>query len=256
MNPTADSQALSMLAQADCLLLIADLLDQPHRVADRSPALSQEERNQLLTQAGWNDRPDLVRALDLACEAAASTPASLRADAYTVLFDGAVACPADESMYVRRDKGAILADICGFYRAFGFKPAAVNHEKPDHVVTELQFVAVLLVMLGGAIRSGDEQAARITREALAAFTAEHPSEWLPLFAGRLRQVAVLPFYVATAELLDVVWQTLLQTRQLPQPEPAAINLDPEDPGTPYECDMAESGDAPVGVSIGGIPIPR
>ena len=39
------------------------------------------------------------------------------------LFEGGVTCPPNETAYVRRDKGVILADINGFYRAFGFEPA-------------------------------------------------------------------------------------------------------------------------------------
>ena len=254
LNPAMNARSMQMLAQADLLLLVADLLDQPRRVADRLVPIGLGTQTELLQGAGWSDQPELAQALEQTLAELEAVDLDKRADAYTILFDGAIACPSDESMYVRRDKGAILADICGFHRAFGFKPVAHDHEKPDHIVAEIQFVAVLLAMFSQAIDRGDEPAAQVTQQALVDFTRDHISEWLPLFCDRLEQVANLPLYHHAPRLLRLSWQALMQSHDLPQPDQLAPGPDMADSGTPYECDMADGENAAVDLRVNGSPI--
>ncbi|MCZ7582039.1 MAG: molecular chaperone TorD family protein [Deltaproteobacteria bacterium] len=111
------------------------------------------------------------------------------------LFLGNVICPINEAGYIRRDKGAILADAAGFYRAFGFSLPDDAGERVDHLVGELEFLALLRVMSANARIAGHADEARVADEAASDFVADHLGEWLPLFAAAW---AALPRSLITA----------------------------------------------------------
>jgi len=154
---------------------------------------------------------------------------------YHRLFEGSVACPINESGFVRRDKGAVLSDIAGFYRAFGFSISQKTGEKADHLIGELEFVAILLIMLAMA---KEPEKTRTTYEALSAFSFDHLDEWLPSFCDRLTQTTVLPIYQQLAQLLQSTWSGIVATNHLPHQERDMGELSEKDE-TPYECGMVD-----------------
>jgi TorA maturation chaperone TorD len=95
-----------------------------------------------------------------------------------------------------------LADVAGFYRAFGLEPARGSPERPDHLALELEFVAILLTkkrLADGAPNGGE--LARVCAEAEAAFFRDHLAWWVPSFATGLRRKAGDGFYAAVARAL-------------------------------------------------------
>jgi len=76
-----------------------------------------------------------------------------------------------------------MADIAGFYRAFGFE---VSGERPDHIVPELEFLALVLVKEAYALMAGDVGGAEICATARGKFVAEHLGRWLPMLRERAR----------------------------------------------------------------------
>lgn len=162
------------------------------------------------------------------------------AEEHTRLFECTVPCPINEPGFVRRDKGAILGDIAGFYRTFGFRLAPSAHERVDHLVAELEFCALLLVMLATARRESDHGAARIARDALGSFASDHIGQWLPAFCARLKEETTLSFYRQLAALLGELWTGLSRYHQLPAPVELPTRAAFGDSGAPYECGMAES----------------
>lgn len=164
-----------------------------------------------------------------------------RAEA-TRLFEGGCLCPVNETAYVRRDKGAILADLAGFARAFGFAPAEGVGEKHDHVVSELQLAALLLVMLARARDAGDDAAAEVTEAALRSFADDHLSAWVVLFCERLAATAVQPALAVLAPLLAGAWRELAAAHGLEIAEAAGDAAPGDDPAaSPYECDGCPAG---------------
>lgn len=235
-----ETTGIAALARADLLLLAARLLGRPSH-----DDLPDDEAVASLVRAADIPEPEaLVEILAAALAEMRSTDLEEWRAEHTRLFQAGVICPTNETAYVRRDKGAIIADICGFYRAFGFESVATTGEKPDHVLCEFEFMAVLLILLGQAQQGGDDESAEITWDALHAFTAEHPAEWVPLCCQRLSQTSGMSVLLAAAAAVEQVWEALIAALGVEVTVPADMvpleaPIDPEDDETPYECGMAE-----------------
>ena len=102
-------------------------------------------------------------------------------------------CPPCETEYLTsRDvfhRAQQLADIAGFYLAFGLEPSRLRRQRADHIALELEFVALLLEKLATSSEDGQTQLehTRIDRDALAAFLADHLTTWAPAFGQRVVQ---------------------------------------------------------------------
>ena len=82
-----------------------------------------------------------------------------------------------------------LADIAGFYQAFGVQSAQKVHERPDHVSLEAEFVYVLLYKQAIALRNNDLENAETCRQAYERFLQEHLAFWLPALTYRITKFA-------------------------------------------------------------------
>ena len=225
-HTTASPDTVRTLAHADVLLLIADLLGHP--AAD----LTWPQAATLLDAAGWSDPGHAcVIAWRRLVDALRDTPAEDRCVEHHRLFEGATACPPNQTAYVRRDKGAILGDLCGFYRAFSLTSQSGDGEKPDHVVTQLQFLALLLVMGADAGPQRSDEQRQIAIDAAQAFADEHLSPWLSDFGAHLDRTTALPLYRAMAEVIAQTWSTLADAHGWTLPAPdgdgqPVVDIDP------------------------------
>jgi len=77
-----------------------------------------------------------------------------------------------------------MADIAGFYRAFGFEASG---ERPDHIVPQVEFLALLFVKEAYAWLAGDAEGADVCSVARRKFAAEHLGAWLPELAERAHE---------------------------------------------------------------------
>jgi TorA maturation chaperone TorD len=224
------------------LILAARLLARPN--LEGLPPVPEESARELAARSGLAARPEGERALSNVLAAVDATEPNEWADEYGRLFEGASSCPPNETAYVRRDKGAILADICGFYRAFGFELAPSAGEKADHIVAELEFVALLIVMLARSREEGDPEAEAVTRTALGAFLHDHLDEWWELFCERLEEAASIDLYRAVAGFSREVLESLIDIHGLPRATRAEIGAPDQGSGTPYECGLADGNCPP------------
>lgn len=78
-----------------------------------------------------------------------------------------------------------MADISGFYRAFGFVLGTEVRERPDHLAVECEFMHVLALKESSAARSGSAEHVEICVEAQAKFLRDHLGQWVGLFAQSL-----------------------------------------------------------------------
>ncbi|MCC7205320.1 MAG: molecular chaperone TorD family protein [Phycisphaeraceae bacterium] len=244
--PTADPVRLCALA--DMLLLTRDMF-RPSEQAVASLRGVEESLDDLLAAAGARSDSPLAHALRRVTDTSRTTDLDAWRDEYHRLFEGATLCPLNQTAYVRRDKGAILGDLCGFYRAFGFAPSNADGEKPDHLRTELEFMAVLLVMLVQA----RGESGPITRHAIKSLGGDHLGEWIAGVWQRLALVTLLPYHAAVADALREIWTHLANELDLPPVQMASPDdVDPE-PENPYECGMVPSAES-VSVRVRGEPI--
>lgn len=148
--------------------------------------------------------PALAAALGRLADAASGADVRTLAGEYLGLFEGAVRCPPYEGAWGPQQmsgKAALLADIAGFYTAFGVTPAAPHADIEDHAGAELEFMSVLALKEAHAVAEALTDAVTVTREAEAAFVAEHLGRWTEAFAARLQALATPGFYPAAAALL-------------------------------------------------------
>lgn len=78
-----------------------------------------------------------------------------------------------------------MADLNGFYRAFGFSIGGPVRERPDHLAVELEFMYVLALKEAFAAEQAMMEQVEICRQAQRKFLQEHLSRWLDWFAQSL-----------------------------------------------------------------------
>jgi TorA maturation chaperone TorD len=141
-------------------------------------------------------RPGAPTELGALCEAAASTPLDELVAAHERLFDGDVVVPPYEGSYeldpFRQTRQ--MADVAGFYRAFGAEADGPAVERVDHAGTELEFLAFLALRRIEATEAGREEEATHCAEIEAAFLTDHAGRWLPVFFAGLADRAPGTFH--------------------------------------------------------------
>jgi DMSO reductase family type II enzyme chaperone len=130
---------------------------------------------------------------------------ALEAD-YLAAFElgrGRAAVPLFEGMH-RGDMGreGILEDLLRFYEFFDVKLSETDREYPDHLVTELEFLAWLCLREQAARRAGRDT--EPLRRAARDFLDRHLAAWLPAFRRRLEATgtAYARYGSALGELVD------------------------------------------------------
>ncbi len=107
-----------------------------------------------------------------------------------------------------------LADIAGFYRAFGLQESRRMPERPDHVALELEFLSFLLTKqrLAQEEFGPFSSQVRICQEAWEKFFREHVVWWMGSFAQALARRAGEGFYYQAAQVLGA-WLGWERTRR-------------------------------------------
>lgn len=94
-----------------------------------------------------------------------------------------------------------IADLGGFYLAFGFGPPPTAASPPDHLGTELEYLSLLNLKTALAERRARREEARITRLAMGHFLADHLGRWVDGFDAAMREADAAPAYRTLSTLL-------------------------------------------------------
>lgn len=95
-----------------------------------------------------------------------------------------------------------LADIAGFYQAFGFdlNEEIDNKEPVDHIAVELEFMALMRFKEDYAAKRSQKEKEAVTRDAGLKFLDSHLAPWGLIFCRRLGRIACDEFYKRIGEL--------------------------------------------------------
>jgi TorA maturation chaperone TorD len=150
------------------------------------------------------------------------------------------ACPPYETEYIHSkltfQRSNALADISGFYRAFGLETSAQKPERPDHIVQELEFMAFLIgltVRAYGGEPSLRNERLQVCQDAQASFLREHLSWWVPAFATLLSREDDGGFYSAVGNFLAAMIASERALFDLPLPSELAA---PSEIARPDSCE--------------------
>ena len=112
-------------------------------------------------------------------------------------------CPPYELEYAHAEvfqQSSRLADIAGFYAAFGLESAGAQAERPDHVVPQWEFLSILASREAQALNAKDADGADCCRHAQHAFLSDHAAFWMFAFFERLRKSDSESFFAHAGQL--------------------------------------------------------
>ncbi len=182
---------------------------------------------------------------------------------YDVLFGHAVRgqCPAYEMEYGRNEiirQASDLADLAGFYRAFGMEITGDSNGRPDHIAAECEFMSALCLKEAYAHAHGDEENADICFNAERTFLRDHLARWLPAFARHVEEADADGFFGALARFADAFIKAECDCFDI-HAGPSTLELRTPDPvlDTQIACGSSGCGDGPTSeqlVQLGGLDI--
>ncbi len=111
--------------------------------------------------------------------------------------------PLHESEYHGGDifyKTQMMADVSGFYSAFGFALSEEAKERVDHISTELEFMHALEYKQAYAIENAWDEKAALSEDAKKKFIAEHVGKWFGALRDRLMKKDENGFYTLLLQL--------------------------------------------------------
>jgi TorA maturation chaperone TorD len=204
MTTTADATRADLAARQVITAALAAALTDPHG----SPP-SPKRDDEAVLQAAWSLIGELHPDIEQSTLGLGELPPTAvdvqplvdwlamdqqrRAEVFQQVFGLVISrqCPPHECEYCHwKDptyRANQLADIAGFYRAFGVEPGGAKRERDDHIALELSYLALLYDHL--LIPDGDEQRERkeICRDAMVHFTRDHIVWWIPTFGRCLER---------------------------------------------------------------------
>ena len=146
-------------------------------------------------------RPDwleLISGLKRGFDSQARSLQTLSED-HVLLFGshGPVHCPPFATEFGQRhvfSKAQDLADISGFYKAFGLQISTVAVDRADHICCLLEFLSFLALKQVNAISENNRDGADVTRDAEKKFLCEYVINWVPVFCEVLSAKARSDFF--------------------------------------------------------------
>lgn len=220
--PTSESDVAAIDLARECLYrFLSVCVDGPYietwyqleneenlRLAREAAAVIREEAEAAApVELSPGERPPQELDLDPLVEAMRRPLDELRAE-FDRAFGLVVAkeCPPYETEYHLSSetffRSQELADIAGFYRAFGLEPGGFRPERPDHLALELEYMAFLLMKQRlAAAEPGRAERAEVCRLAQRQFLRDHLAWWVPAFSRGLERKAENGYLAALARVL-------------------------------------------------------
>lgn len=149
-----------------------------------------------------------LSALRIAVEDLSNPPAleNLQ-EQFALLFGHSVRgkCPPYELEFGKSEviqRASDLADLSGFYAAFGMELTGDVSERPDHISVEAEFMSVLCAKAVCGIENDDQGLIETVHAAQRQFLNSHLGRWFPAFVQRVKDSAACSFYICLAEFAN------------------------------------------------------
>jgi TorA maturation chaperone TorD len=147
------------------------------------------------------------------------------------------ACPPYETEYINEKlsfrRSQTLGDVNGFYHAFGLAVSTQYPERPDHIVLELEFMALVVRLEQQAIEDSRGEQVEICRDAQARFLREHLAWWVPTFARLVARENPGGFYEHVGTFL-AAWMAAERSYLGVPPDTTPVG--PSRPDPPGQCE--------------------
>ncbi|MBI4584132.1 MAG: molecular chaperone TorD family protein [Planctomycetes bacterium] len=199
LNNSSDLEVELALCRGGMYRLLADLLcfPQPSTLSqfeDGDEATVLLEAAELLDRKAKSPELPLAPIVERLAQFARESALKDLDGAYQRLFGHTAhgQVPPYETEYGLEDlfrQSQELADIGGFYNAFGLMVANSIHERQDHISAECEFMAFLAVKEAQALSSGDREAFEVSKGAEKSFLKEHLGRFGRAFARSLQKAA-------------------------------------------------------------------
>lgn len=137
-----------------------------------------------------------------------------------------------------------LADLAGFYAAFGFSTGGAVRERPDHLAVELEFMGILRFKEAYALERGTPEQVEVCIEAQRKFLQDHLGRWIDLYrAAFALNASEGPYVPLTQVLVDFVHAEIARLNvTIEPPQYASLKPTPLGPELSCEdCPVAELG---------------
>ena len=170
----------------------------------------------IVTNGGWMP---IVRLAALARE---FTPERLRDEYSSALsLNSSPDCPLFETAYFGSDpqqQTQRMADVAGFYRAFGVDSGA-SDTRPDDLSVELEFMSYLCRKEAYALEHAGSPRVAQVRKAQRLFFENHLGRWAGVIGQKLSGIAAPGLFHATAGATLDAWAVLEAEALKVTPEP-------------------------------------
>lgn len=117
---------------------------------------------------------------------------------------GSSPCPPYETEFGYSNifqKTDAMADIAGFYRAYGLEPAATGTERVDFISTELEFMSYLTHHEAYAREHNEAEHLEVCLDTQRKFLRDHLGRWTAAFADILSHSTANSYYTSVARFL-------------------------------------------------------
>lgn len=186
--------------------------------------------------------PTLPNLIHAAVEAVASADVVELAAEHQRLFSGEVLATPYETEYETDPfaKSRQLADISGFYKAWGVELSETHKNMADFVGTQLEFMSLLCRKEANALQNGWADKAALSGDAQFSFLESHLGRWTDLFCREVRRkvrsgsgdayrlmVALLEGYVALELAYTGAHPTVLKHRMIGLSDAEPMQCDPK-----------------------------
>ena len=161
---------------------------------------------------------------------------------HSLIFSLSVAggVPPYETEYGIKDvfmKTQNMADVSGFYRAFGMEVSKQSHERIDFIGAELELMHWLALKESHALETNRKKEARICHDAAAKFLKDHLGRWAPFLGEQIAKTSRLPFYCQLGQELATFIRAECETFGVTPDE--VKQWEPSLPVAELTCDASE-----------------